>query len=169
MASDLIRTAHGAAAKGGALTVVETPPLDELRPLDAARTMHKPKGPPHRFASGNTDAAGRGSSLTRINVDPMATVEQRRVHRKAQSLVNQRRRELQAQHGAPVSSAVRVELVAWARATAYAEAYDRAGDGVKAAGLAEKASGHQLKAIAIAEREASARSIDTTPSWMRDK
>ncbi len=79
------------------------------------------------------------------------------MHRKAQSLKATRERELSVLTGGPVSSAVKVELVAWARATAWAELYDRAGDATKAAALAEKASGHQLKAIGISEREAMAR------------
>ncbi len=60
------------------------------------------------------------------------------------------------QYGGPLSSGVKVELVAWARDVANAERFDRAGDATKASALAERASGHQLKAIGIAEREAAA-------------
>jgi hypothetical protein len=144
--------------------VAETPPLDELPPLDPARTatalaLRRGRGKP--FEKGNRYAAGRGASLTRINIDPNAPEEHRRVHRKATSLVNQRKRELEIQHNGAISSAVKVELVAWASATSWAELFDRSGDPIKSASLREKASGHQLKAIAIAEREAQARPKET--------
>jgi hypothetical protein len=75
--------------------------------------------------------------------------------RKAASLKAKRARELSIQHGGrPLSTGVQMELVHWARACAWAEAYDRAGDALKALQFGEKASGHNLKAIAIAEREA---------------
>jgi hypothetical protein len=168
----LLVRAHGTAAESGAVLVAEPLPLDELRPLDARRTeaalaSRRVRGRP--FQIGNTAASDRGASLTRINVDASAPEEHRKVHRKAASLQRQRRRELEVQHGGPVSSAVNVELVAWARNTAWAELYDRAGDATKAAALAEKASGHQLKAIGIAEREATAKPapVEQFP-WMTD-
>lgn len=156
----ILRTAHGAAAEGGALLVAEQPPLDEYAPPDAARTeqglaLRRVRGRP--FQVGNAAAKDRGPSLTRVNVDPAASDDARRVHRKAASLCRRRIRELSVESGGMVSTAVRVELVAWARNTAWAEFYDRAGDPVKAASLSEKASGHQLKAIGIAAREAAAR------------
>jgi hypothetical protein len=156
----IIRTAHGAAAAGGAIIVAEQPPLDEYPPLNADRTatslaLRAARGRPFRI--GNAAAKGRGASLTRITVQPEASEDVRRVHQKAQSLANQRRRELEVQCGGPVTSAVRVELVAWARDTAWAEFYDRAGDALKASQLAEKASGHQLKATGLAEREGAVR------------
>ncbi|HEY6461674.1 MAG TPA: hypothetical protein VIY73_16010, partial [Polyangiaceae bacterium] len=133
---------------------------------DASRTeqglaLRRVRGRP--FQPGNTAASDRGSSLTRITPhdgalsDPDTPEERRRARRKAASLQRARRRELEVQTGGPVSSAVKVELVAWARATAWAEMYDRAGDAVKAVAFAEKASGHGLKALGIAEREAAAR------------
>ena len=52
----------------------------------------------------------------------------------------------------------------WALATAYSRlAYD-SGDPVKGAQLADKARGHHLTAIAIAEREAVARP-KSAPKW----
>lgn len=165
----IIRTAHGAAADGGAILVAELAPLDELPPPDASRTVtglaiSVARGRP--FQPGNRAAADRGSSLTRITVDPDATEERARVHRKAQSLVGQRRREMEVQHGGRLSSAVRVELVAWARATAWADHFDRQGDATKAAALSEKASGHQLKAIGFAERDAASRpKVSTRRHW----
>jgi hypothetical protein len=86
-----------------------------------------------------------------------APEERRRIYRKATSLKNKRARELSVQYGGPLSSGVLVELVAWARDSAWAEYYSLAGDAVRASTLAEKASGHGLKALALAEREAEAR------------
>ncbi len=168
---NIIRTAHGNAAAHGAILVAENPPLDEWPPPDAARTaqglaVRTARGRP--VQKGNTAASGRGPSLTRIVSDADAPDEQRRVHRKATSLKSKRERELSVQYGGPVSSGVKVELVAWARAVAWAEHFDRHGDPVRAAALAEKASGHQLKAIGIAEREAAARPrapVDPLARW----
>lgn len=68
-----------------------------------------------------------------------------------------RERELSIQHrGLTLSSAVRTELVAWARNTAWSEHYARKGDPMKSASLSEKASSHSLREIAIAQREADA-------------
>ena len=166
MTASILRSAHGTAAACGAVLVAEAPVLDELPPPNASRTadglaLRRVRGRPFRV--GNTAASDRGSSLTRITphdgaaCDPDSPDERRRARRKATSLQGQRRRELEVHTGGPVSSAVRVELVAWARATAWADLYDRAGDHVKAATFAEKASGHGLKALGIAEREAAAR------------
>ena len=159
----IIRSAHGAAAECGAILVAEQPPLDEFPPPNPSRTadglaLRRVRGRP--FQPGNTAASHRGPSLTRITADVDAPEEHRRVHRKAASLSGQRRRELEVQYGGPLSSGVRVELVAWARNVAWAESFDRAGDPLKAAALSEKASGHHLKAIGIAEREAAARAND---------
>lgn len=163
----LVNAAHGDALEGGAILVVETPKLHEIPPANAARTeqglaLRKARGRP--FEIGNTAASGRGPSLTRIAAEPDAPDERRRVLRKATSLRSKRVRELEVLTGGPVSSAVKVELVAWARATAWADYYDRAGDAAKAAVLAEKASGHGLKAIGIAEREAEGRARNTGPA-----
>lgn len=157
MPPSLIRAAHGTAAAGGAVLVVEQPPLDEVPAPNRADTVtglavRAARGRP--FQPGNRAASDRGPSLTRINVDDAAPEAQRRIHRKAATLKGRRERELSVLHGGgPVSSAVKTELVAWARNVAWAEHFDRAGDPLKAAALAEKASGHQLKAIGIIERE----------------
>lgn len=176
MTRSILGPAHGTAADGGARLVAEAPPLKDLtRPPNAADTatglaLAKSRGRP--FQIGNTAAANRGPSLTRVNHDPGAPEDHRRVHRKAHSLCGRRRREMTVENaGVPLSSAVLVELVAWARATAWAEHFDRAGDPVKAVQLAEKASGHQLKAIGIAEREREARTasqgwVDPLANWM---
>jgi hypothetical protein len=144
--------------------VAETPPLDETAPPDPTRTAEalasrKTNGRP--FTKGNKAACGRGPSLTRVLVDGDAPEERRRVQRRANSLEGTRRRELSVQCGGPVSSGVRTEIVAWARNVAWAEHFDRQGDAVTAAALAEKASAHQLKAIGIAERESKARAPKT--------
>lgn len=176
MTVSLVRSAHGAAAAGGALLVVECPPLDEIDgPSNAGPTSNPAALPPRRgrpFQRGNAAAAGRGSSLTRISAPADAPEERRKVYRKATSLKRQRERELATLHGGTLSCAVRTELVAWARNVAWAEHYDRAGDPTKAAQLSEKASGHQLKAVALAEREAAARAaaagpVDPLAAWRR--
>lgn len=161
MASGILRTAHGAAAEGGALLVAETPVLGEMKPLSVGDTerglaLRASRGRP--FQKGNRAGADRGPSLTRITADPSAPEEVRRTNRKAMTLKHQRERELSVQHGGErPSSAVRVEIKAWAEATAWAEVYAREGDIIKATALREKASAFGLKAIAIAEREAAAR------------
>ena len=165
----ILVTAHGTAAEGGALLVAETPKIHELGSPNADRTDQglafvTRRGRP--FQPGNTAGANRGASLTRIGrddgvaCDPDAPAERRRARRKAASLARARRHELEIQTGGPISSAVKVELVAWARATSWAELAARAGDDVKAVAFAEKASGHGLKALGIAEREAKARPAD---------
>jgi len=176
----LLRSAHGTAAAGGAMLVVETPPLDELRPLNAEATaaglaLQKRRGKP--LERGNMAAVGRAPSLAIIGYEKDAPPERRQRNRKAASLQRRRVWELSIQYGGPsprpegmsreeykqalrdwgVSSGVRTELKSWACALADAETFDRAGDPLKAAGLRERASGHQIKAIAIAEREAGAR------------
>jgi hypothetical protein len=166
MSRDILVPAHGTAAKGGAELVAEATTLKDMGPVNAARTadglaLASRRGRP--FRPGNAAGANRGSSLTRIGrdggvpCDPDAPDERRRARRKAATLARVRRCELEIQMGGPVSSAVRVELVGWARATAWAELYDRAGDGVRSVAFAEKASGHGLKALGIAEREAAGR------------
>lgn len=174
MSRAILGPAHGTAKEGDAVLVAETVTLKDMRPLDAERTAQglafaARRGRP--FQIGNTAASGRGPSLTRITAsdtetvcDPDSPDERRRARRKAQSLAGRRRRELEIQTGGPVSSAVKVELVAWARASAWAELYDRAGDPVRSAALAEKASAHGLKALGLAEREAAARPRGLNPA-----
>lgn len=157
----ILRTAHGEAAKYGARLVAECPPLDELKPLNAddtanALAMRKARGRP--FQKGNTAAAGRGPSLTRIAAAADTPEERRRVMRKAASLKNKRVRELCVAHGLEtLSSAVHVELIAWARATSWAAHFELQGNTAGAFSAATQASAHGLKAIAIAEREAAGR------------
>jgi hypothetical protein len=185
----LVRSAHGNAAEGGALLVVECPPLDEVRPPNAAQTeqalaLALPAERP--FVLGNMAASARGPAAERIPTDdevhPDPKEERRRVRRAATSLKNARFLELEVQYcfrrpsivveqsdgtkktqpgakvpGQKLSSGVKVELKSWALDNCWADHYDRAGDPAKASNLREKASGHQLKAIAIAEREAAAR------------
>ena len=168
----ILRGAHGKGAAAGDVLAAETPPLPELGPVDAARTadglaLLKARGRPYQ--RGNRAAADRGPSLARIGsddgagCDPEAPEERRRARRKAASLKRKREAELFVQTGGPVSSAVKVELVAWARAAAWAELYDRAGDAVRSVAFAEKASTHGLRALGIAEREGAARAASAPP------
>ncbi len=77
--------------------------------------------------------------------------------RRAATLSAARQRELTVQHGgARISTHVRVEVVAWARATAWSDFYFRAGDAKEGARFAELASAHGLRAVGLAEREAKA-------------
>lgn len=167
-----IRTAHGAAAAHGAILVVEQPPLDEIpaikrdpnaTPLALPPSLPmalppKPKkGPGRKFDKGNKAAAGRGPSLTTVTQDPQAPATQKSIQRKAASLKTKREQELVAECGFPLSSAVKVELVAWARNTAWAAHFDSIGDPLKAATLTEKASAHGLKALGFVQRESEAR------------
>lgn len=173
MSASILRKAHGAAAGGGTLLVAETPPIDELDPLNAGDTeaglaMRRVRGRP--FQPGNRAAADRGPSLTRINAPNTNSEAIKRLHRKAGALKRTRERELAVQHGGErPSTAVRVELVAWAKATAWAEFLEsQSVSPLKVAQLREKASAHQLKAIAIAEREAAARSrqVEALEPWI---
>lgn len=169
----ILRTAHGNAAAHGAVLVAETPPLDELPRPNAARTAEgvaasKVRGRP--FQKGNKTASGRGPSLTMIMAaEPDAPAERVRVLRKARSLKAQCERELRAQFGGmPLPANVKVEIVHWARASAYAESADRRGDQDKAVFFAEKAAGHNLKAVGLAERAAASRSTqgaDPFAAW----
>jgi hypothetical protein len=163
----ILRKAHGAAADGGSLIVAEDKPLDEYPKPDVARTvtgltLRRVRGRP--FQVGNSAAAGRGPSLSRITIDPHAPEERQRAARKATSLQRARIRELEVQYGGTLSSGVRTELKAWALDAAAADLWHRAGDDLKAAALNEKASGHQLKAVGLAEREAQARPRGE-PAW----
>lgn len=166
----IVVSAHGAAADAGAVLVAEAPKLADMPPPDASRTdaglaVRAKRLRP--FQKGNKAASGRGPSLCRlpsVPIDPAATEAERQatealrnVHRKAASLKATRARELAVHCGVvTVSAGVQVELVAWARAVAWADYYDRQGDAVRAIAFGEKASGHGLKAMGIAEREAAA-------------
>lgn len=168
----ILRTAHGRAAQLGALLVAECPPMDEIPPLNGSDSVKGAavRGPrvgrtgAGTFAPGNQAAANRGPSLSQIRCDPNATEEVRRIKRRAASLKARRERELSVSYGGlPVSVAVKTELVSWASNNAWADHFETQGDIVKASTLREKASGHQLKAIAIADREAKARKEATGP------
>jgi hypothetical protein len=160
MSASLIRTAHGMAKEGGALLVVEAPPLDELRPLneaDTATALAVRKANKRPFETGNAAAKGKGPSVLLVNTAPDAPEECRKVNRRANSLKNRRRAELSVQYGGKVSSGVEGELKAWALAMAWSDQFYRIGDPVRGAAFAEKSSAHLLKATAHAEREAKRR------------
>jgi hypothetical protein len=158
MSANLIRTAHGAGTSS--LLRVEAPALDEITNTTSNDTVNglavaKFNGRP--FVKGNKAAQDRGPSLTRGGVDPDAPESRRAIERKASSLKLRRMREMKVAHGGYLSTAVLTELVAWSRAVAWADHYYRIGDANKGAAIADKASTHQLRAIAIAEREMAAR------------
>lgn len=154
----ILRAAHGAAGARGNVLVAESPVLDEIQPLNAVDTgagiaASTRRGRP--FTRDNKAAALKGSSLTRAGGDANAPEEQRRVDRRAAALSAARQRELVVQHGgAKLSTAVRVEVVAWARAVAWSDFYFRTGDAKAGALFAEKASAHGLRAVGLADREA---------------
>lgn len=173
MPNSILRTAHGEAAKHGALLVAECPPLDELPPLNADDTaeglaIRQRRGRP--FQKGNTAAAGRGPSLTRIAPEVDTPEERRRIMRKAATLKNKRVRELCVEKGLEsLSTAVHVELVAWARATAWAAHFELVGQTNAAFAAATQASAHGLKAIAIAEREAEGKTKKSTVAGLKER
>ena len=158
-APSILRTAHGA----GKDTVLraEATVLDEIEPLNAGHTAtgnaaRSRRGKP--FAPGNSAGAMKGSSLTRVTENPTAPAEQRKIDRKAQTLAAARVREMTVAHGGvKLSSAVRTEVVAWARACAWSDHHYRHGDAKQAARFAELASAHQLRAVGLAQREGAAR------------
>jgi len=167
-----IRTAHGAARKGGVVIVAEGPPLDEIPTMNASDTARglafvAALGKP--FTGGNQAARNRGAVLTRTGTDldsPDAT--KRTVNRRAERLRRARVREERVRHGGVLSTAVQAEIASWALATAWSRHWYSEGDAVKGGKLAEAASAHLLKAIGIAEREAiRVRSARTSKSYHR--
>jgi hypothetical protein len=174
MTSSILRTAHGTAARNGAMLVAETPPIDEVKLPTAESTtvglaVRKLRGRP--FAKGNRAGADHGPSLARLPSETTrpkkkptrAEAERRRVQNRAKALERARVRELTIQStpaGAtsfvPLSSGVRVELSLWALAVAWSRFHYEQGDSTKGAQLAERASAHHMKAIAYAERDRAA-------------
>ena len=154
----LIRTAHGSYADVLAPSlVVETPPLDEIPPVHASDSglglaSSAALGKP--FTRGNRAAAKKGPELTRTGVDLDDEDSVRRsVGRKAESLRRKRVREERARHGGVISSGVETEIASWALAISWSRHHYSEGETTKGAKLAEQASAHLLKAVAIAERE----------------
>jgi hypothetical protein len=164
----ILRTAHGTAARGGAVVVAEAPVLDEVPPLSAADAergcaVAARVGKP--FARGNTAGSLRGSALTRAGQDLHAPEEQRKVDRRAARLSAVRQRELRVAHGGgKLSSQVCTEVVAWARCIAWSDHFFRSGDAKQGAAFAEKASAHGLRAVGLAAREGAARPA-TEAEW----
>lgn len=104
------RAAHGTAAKGGALVVSETPPMDELRPASSADPGRSDRGPDGRFLPGNAWArkakvrAGPQGTLAALeaNADPAWRAARRWARRSAQHRI----REYGEAHGCDLSSGV---------------------------------------------------------------
>ena len=170
----IFRTAHGAAAEGGALLAAEGPVLDETPPPNAALTatglaLRKARGRP--FQVGNTAASGRGPSLTRVPhaaEAPDATAaleERRRIERKATSLKNRRGRQMAVTYGGPLGDDVLTELTLWSLAVAWSHHFYSVGDAKQGASLAEKSSAHLLKATGYAQRGAETRAATPAPWW----
>lgn len=174
-----LRSAHGTARESGALIVVETPPIDEIKPAtaeDTARGLRLAAKRGRPFEPGNSAGKANGPELTRTKRLPKkkpskretATYNERRnLRRKAKTLQDTRRRELAIEWGAiaiandktetvswKFSTAVLIELKHWARATAWSEWHDDRGEPREAMIAAERASAHGLKAIALASNEA---------------
>lgn len=163
------RTAHGAAAKGGATKVVEVPPVDELMPVSVAETeknlaVRKSRGRP--FEKGNKAGGPRTPSLARIQQNPLLPevalspeqraelilAERRKMMRKANSLKNRFCREALVMYGG-FSVAVEVQIKFWAQMTSLTDFHINIGDYDTAMKAAKEASQHITKAYAMADHE----------------
>lgn len=169
--TEILRTAHGTAAD--ALLVAERPPVDELRPLNAADTEQglaeaKRRGRP--FTLNNKAAANKRTALARMAPEvPTADPRYRKALRSARRYVQRRIRELAVQHGGHLGSGPCAGLTSAGLALAAsrvlhelaAETLDPALF-VSAARLADSARQQELTAVALAERESAAR-LATAP------
>lgn len=172
-----LRTAHGAAAAGGALLVVETLPADELPAASGSDPARRDRDAGGRFLPGNSIArnakfrAGRHGELAKLKAqgDPAW----RAADRWGQQWAAHRRTELARCHGDALSSEVcaMVEDAAEAMADArYARAKAMAVESTdperasalrsEARQLRIEARGHRLGAWELAAREAAARPQD---------
>jgi hypothetical protein len=155
----VLRGAHGTGRD--AILRAEEPPLDEnppLSPADARQAIAVSARVGKPFAKGNKAGSLRGSALTKVTQNVQAPEDQRRVDRRAVRLSVARQRELRMAHGGgKLSAQVCVEVVAWARATAWSDHFYRMGDAKAGAAFAEKASAHGLRAVGLAAREGAAK------------
>lgn len=178
----LIRTAHGTGASAGIR--VETPPLDEIPPLNASQTasgaaLAKSRGRP--FTKGNAAARGRKPALASLGI-PIdgADPRYRSAMKKAAAYRTRRCAELATQQGGYLSAGAAAVVAVSARAMAasallheLADEALRAGNVKDAATLliqatraGDAARQADLTAIAIAEREGDthvARELSTPP------
>jgi hypothetical protein len=165
-----IRSAHGTGAE--TILRVETPVLDELRPLNAGDTgqglaERERRGRP--FERGNTAATGRKPSLCLMGL-PVGTADPRyrRAARKARSWTQRRCRELAVQSGGPLGAGPCGALANAGLALAASRVlYELAAETLsakmfqQAAELADKAKQQELFAVGLASREAGARKPQT--------
>lgn len=104
------RTAHGTAAAGGALVVLESPRDRDLPPASGANTDRSDRSPDGRFAPGN-NLARRGKSRVGITgalhaLEAKADPEWQAVRRAGRRAARYRIGEFAACHGAELSSGV---------------------------------------------------------------
>jgi hypothetical protein len=161
-----LRKAHGEGAS--ALLRAETPPLDEVPPLNAHDTElglanAKRRGRP--FEPGNKAAVGKKPSLALLGV-PLNSADPRyrAAIRKAERYRQRRVRELAIQHGGELGVGASNMVAAAALATAASRlVYELAGERLDTkllklgAQLADYAKLQEIAAVGFAQRDGSAR------------
>ena len=161
----LIRSAHGKAAECGALLVVETPVLSELRPVDVEQTSRghaeiASRGRP--FQRGNRAASNRKPGLAALGL-PIKSSDPRykRAYKLADAYVSHRTRELAAQCGGRLGAGPSACLASAGLALAASRVmHELASETLDpklfttAARLGDAARQAELTAVALAEREA---------------
>ena len=173
--SSIIRTAHGAAAAGGALLVAETPPLDESpapNPCDTAEGLATAKRRGKPYTKGNTCAKNRRPALCLLAVPlTQADPRYRTAMRQANAYRQRRCRELAIAHGGTLGAGPSAMLASSGRALAASVVLNTlAGEALAtgdakaaadlfatAARLADSSRSQELTAVALAERDAKAR------------
>ncbi len=177
-----LRRAHGTGAD--AVARVETLPVDELPPLNAADTaaglaMRKARGRP--FTKGNRAASGRKPAIASAGGIPLDSrdPDYQRMLRWARAYRGHRVRELGVQHGGDLSAGVcailtsaALDLAASRYLTALAAKRGSPPMIAKVAAIASKlamaARQQELTALEIASREAAARPrgpVDPLARW----
>ncbi len=164
----ILRTAHGNGAD--AILRAETPPIDELPPVNAAIASQgnaelARRGRP--FERGNQAAKGRKPGLALMGL-PIATADPRyrSALRKARTYMQRRAHELAAVHGGYLGAGPSAMLVNAAFALAASRVLSELASETldaklfrDAAALADSARQQELTAVALAEREAAARPV----------
>lgn len=162
----ILRRAHGRGAD--AMLRAETPPVDELRPVDAELTEQgnaelARRGRP--FERGNQAAKNRKPGLAVLGI-PVGSSDPRwrSAMRKARRYMQRRVHDLAAQGGGTLGAGPSAMLASAARALAASTVlYEVASATLDpkmfrdAAALADSARQQELTAVALAEREAAAR------------
>ncbi len=176
------RSAHGAAARAGRLTVLESTPADELPPATGSDPARQDRDASGRFVPGNRwgrlarAKAGPGGALA--GLDAKATPEWRAARTWAKRAAAHRIRELTELHGGDLSAGVCMLVVDGAdlRADArYLAARARADANPElsriAAGLLASARQAERDAWELAAREAESRRTvgRDVRRWLRPK